>query len=300
ERTNELMYLITEVIPNSLEAVLEVTKLDKLFKFVANDTLEFDFDEEFKQLETDTEVLIDEYNKIVRAYNETGEIHYSKTFLSLNEKCGVKRRYIEVFIPGIKKAYDLISDEQIEERFNLESNNQVGTSITHIRKFYKIKLFMDTDEFLNIKEPLKLVSIYNPSTEHLLVKTNRADLASNYTEALTRIINENKSIIRQIGKVNINPIYESVHLDGDITEISFVIVYPNGNPPLDRHNILRDSFAKEEEVKLIGTDEMPLRKEPIEEYINEKGKKGYLKNIFTKGDFRTKIKQINNLNADKR
>ncbi|WP_228472109.1 hypothetical protein [Listeria welshimeri] len=159
---------------------------------------------------------------------------------------------------------------------------------------------MDTDEFLNIKEPLKLVSIYNPSTEHLLVKTNRADLASNYTEALTRIINENKSIIRQIGKVNINPIYESVHLDGDITEISFVIVYPNGNPPLDRHNILRDSFAKEEEVKLIGTDEMPLRKEPIEEYINEKGKKGYLKNIFTKGAFRTKIKQINNLNADKR
>ncbi|EJE1901504.1 hypothetical protein M4E16_002903, partial [Listeria monocytogenes] len=95
-------------------------------------------------------------------------------------------------------------------------------------------------------------------------------------------------------------IYESVYLDGDITEISFVIVYPNGNPPLDRHNILRDSFAKEEEVKLIGTDEMPLRKEPIEEYINEKGEKGYLKNIFTKGAFRTKIKQINNLNADKR
>ncbi|MBC1516941.1 hypothetical protein [Listeria immobilis] len=300
EKENDFVYLISEVIPNSFEAVLQVKRVNNCFQFIVDNATEYNFDEEFNQLEIDTKMLIKGYNQIIQYYNKSGEIFYSKAFLSLNEKCGTKRRHIEVLFPGIKKAYDLISDEQIEESFNLEHNNQVGTSITHIRKFYKIKLFMNSNEFLNVIKPLNLESIYNPSTEHLLVKTNQADLANNYVEALTRIVNENKSVTDQIGRVNINPIYESVQIESDFSEISFVIVYPNGNPPQNRDSILRDSCAKEEKRTLVGTDLKPLKREPIEEFIAEKGKKGYLKNINVKGKFWAKIKKINDLNADKR
>ncbi|MBF2600180.1 hypothetical protein IA929_09215 [Listeria seeligeri] len=104
EKENDFVYLISEVIPNSFEAVLQVKRVNNCFQFIVDNATEYNFDEEFNQLEIDTKMLIKGYNQIIQYYNKSGEIFYSKAFLSLNEKCGTKRRHIEVLFPGIKKA----------------------------------------------------------------------------------------------------------------------------------------------------------------------------------------------------
>ncbi|MFC6346419.1 hypothetical protein [Vagococcus carniphilus] len=295
-----LDYLKFEVIPNSFEAILQVTNIKGFYQLIfEKNNKQVDFYKEFNELEKSTDKLIKMYNEIVKIYEEREEIFYSKKFLTLNEKCGAKRRYLETIFPGIKKAYELIDDEQVEKKFMLVTNNQVGTSITHIRKFYKLKMFMEYEEASNALEPLGLESYYNPKTEHLLIKTEREDLASNYVIALNRVLNESNEFTDRVGKININPVYDSIRFEGDFTEISYTIVYPNGNPPQDRDNILRDSQAKEQEVVLIGTDGQPLKKEPIKKILEKEAKKGYLKSFSTKGSkIFSVLKKIKYLDLD--
>jgi len=135
---------------------------------------------------------------------------------------------------------------------------------------------------------------YRPIDEQILIKLDLDKEAASVKEArayisyFENLINNNKTVVSKIGKININPIYDSIKLsDESYTEISFSIVYPNGNPSLDRHNILEAAEAKEAQITILGTDERPLKKEAVENLVNEEAKKGYLKNIFS-----TKGKQI--------
>ncbi|MBM7837873.1 hypothetical protein JOC54_001104 [Alkalihalobacillus xiaoxiensis] len=140
---------------------------------------------------------------------------------------------------------------------------------------------------------------YNPHTEHVIVESSSETAAKNYINALVELVNSNKSSNIHIGKININPIYERISLDGEFTEISYVIVYPNGNPPLERDNILKNSEAKEAEFKLLGADGNPLKKEPIQEIINNEGKHGYLKSLKAKGEnIFKKIKTIGQIDSN--
>ncbi|MFL2101319.1 hypothetical protein [Desemzia sp. FAM 23989] len=295
----ELEYLISEEIPNVLESVLQVNEVEGFFKLTIENHSKEDFYKLFESLEEKTHKLVSEYKKILLNYRKTGEIHYTQDFLKLNEDCMISRRSIESKFPSIKKAYDIVLDEIIESLYELETDNQVGTGITHIKKFYKIKRYISLDEGASSIIPLELTSYYNPKTEHILVETDNIDAATNFIDAFELLINSSKDVTLRIGKININPVYKSFILEGEHTEVSYTLVYPNGNPPLDRHNILRDSEAKELHSTLVGPDGRPLKLEPINKMLEEEAKKGYLKRMEgkAKGVF-SKIKKIGKLESD--
>lgn len=194
------------------------------------------------------------------------------------------------------KAYEVISDEEVDLYAKIESDSKVGTGITHLRKFYKIKLYLEKYPQDNIINSLNLISYYNPHTEHVLVESLSDTAAQNYISALVDLVNGSKSATNHIGKININPIYDSISLEGEYSEISYIVVYPNGNPPMDRYNILKNAEAKEAEYKLIGADGKPLKKEPVQEMLETEAKQGYLKSLTAKGkNIYKKIKTLRHI-----
>ncbi|MBO0466655.1 hypothetical protein JZO73_03810 [Enterococcus plantarum] len=298
-KNDDLDYLVLQEIPTVLENIAELKQSGSFFEIIIESQSTKEFTQSFEKLENMTFKLLDEYNKVLQNYRKNEDVLYSKKFLKLNEKCMDLRRNLEHSYTGIKKAFETISDEEVDGLYSIESDNQVGTGITHIRKFFKIKEFLSTEKGENSLKPLSLISYYNSQTEHILVGTEDIELANNYIDALEELINTSKDITSRIGKININPIYESIQLDGDYSEISYIIVYPNGNPPLERHNILQESEAKEIHAKLIGTDGKFLNAEPIREMLEEEARKGYLKKAKAKGKgFITKIRILKSKETD--
>ncbi|URT70936.1 hypothetical protein [Cytobacillus firmus] len=282
-KSNEVKYLLFEMIPLAFQNVLQVKESNGLYELIPDKTDEQTFQKLFIDLEEKTVELFEFHKQVLLQYKKNHDIHYSKDFLDLNETCMNKRRSLEKKYPGIMKAFELISDEEVDIYANIESDSKVGTGITHLRKFYKIKLYLEKHRQDNVINSLDLIAYYNPHTEHVLVKSSSETAAQNYITALVELVNGSRSANKHIGKININPIYESISLDGEYTEISYTIVYPNGNPPLDRYNILKNAEAKEADYKLIGADGRPLKKEPIQEMLENEAKQGYLKSLTAKG-----------------
>lgn len=294
---DDFEYLVSTAIPNAFQSVLQVKEMKGFFQLIVENQNNHNFFELFNQLEQLTEELIEKYNNVLLDYKENGEIYYSKDFLNLNDKCMRERKFIESVFSGVKKAYEVIHDDDIDSFYKLVTDNKVGTGITHIKKFYKIKRYIDEAPFLIT--PLALNAYYNPKTEHILVETDSNDTALNYIDAFVNLVNDSKDVNEQIGKININPVYDSISLEGDYREISYTLVYPNGNPPLDRHNILKNSGAKEIRSKLVGSDGNPLIIEPVKAMLEEEAKKGYLKSLEVLGNkIFSKIKRIKKLGAD--
>lgn len=305
KKENEIEYLINELIPMVLAHVIGTKEKEGFKETVYELTPELnnekEFNERFLKLEKKSSELNEMYKEILLKYKEEEEIFYSKRFLELNDKCKKLRSDLEKRFPGIIRSYNLISDEKIEAEENFEFENKIGTGITHLRKFYKIKLYVDSNK-KKLINPLNLKAYYKPATEHILVESKFEEDALDYITALERVINNDSFAKGKIGKININPVYETIIFEQEeYTEISFVIVYPNGNPPLDRHNILRDSEAKEIHTTLLGADGQPLKLESLEAELNREARKGYLKSLVGKGasakkGIVKKIKKVANLN----
>lgn len=293
KENDEIKYLLSEVIPLAFENVLQIKEHEGFFELIPDREDKQEFHKLFDNLENKTAELYRLYEQVLLHYRNKHEIHYSQNFLKLNEKCMSMRRFLENKYPGIIRAYEIIGDENIEQYANIELDSKVGTAITHLRKFHKIKFYLKNYEEDNVINSLNLKSYYNPNTEHILVESESEIAALNYITALVNLLNSNSSAVEHIGKVNINPVYESILLEGEYSEISYVIVYPNGNPPMDRYNILKEVEAKEIESKLVGADGKPLKNEPIQKILEGEAKKGYLKSVASKG--KNIIKKIKTL-----
>ncbi|TQR19928.1 hypothetical protein [Psychrobacillus vulpis] len=301
---NEFEYLINKLIPAVLDHVIGIKQKEgfkeTVYELIPELNNEVEFNERFIKLEDESSKLYELYKEILLKYKEKEEIFYSKKFLQLNDKCKRLRNEFEKKYPAIIKSYNLITDDKIDEEENFEFENKIGTGITHLRKFYKIKLYVDKNK-KQLVNPLNLKAYYKPTKEHILVESKSEEDALYYITALERIINNDSFAIGKIGKININPVYESITFEQkEYTEISFVIVYPNGNPPLDRHNILKNSEAKELHTTLVGPDGQPLKLESLKAELNEQAKNGYLKSLVGKGvnkgkNIVKKIKKVANL-----
>ncbi|WDU78843.1 hypothetical protein [Lysinibacillus sp. G01H] len=304
KKENQFEYLINTLIPTVLDHVIGIKQKEgfkeTVYELIPELNNEVEFNKKFLKLEEESNKLYKLYKEILLKYKEEGEIFYSKKFLTLNDKCKRLRIDLEKRYPAILKSYNLITDDKIDEEENFEFENKIGTGITHLRKFNKIKLYADKNK-KQLVNPLNLKAYYKPTKEHILVESKSEEDAIYYITALERIINNDSFTLGEIGKININPVYESISFEQkEYTEISFVIVYPNGNPPLDRHNILKNSEAKELHTTLIGADGQPLKLERVKDELNEQAKNGYLKSLVGKGVHKGKnivkrIKKVANL-----
>ncbi|KAA0955246.1 hypothetical protein FQ085_15065 [Planococcus sp. ANT_H30] len=290
EYKNEKDYLINILIPSMLENVVSLTKIPNknVYKIDLEAADINDFGLIYNNLLLETEKLVSYYKDILEQYKEKKEIFYSKEFLNLNSNCSTKRRKLEKKYPVLQEALDKYSDLLIDQEIDVNLESKIGTGIVHLRKFYKIKKYINEAE-IQLDEPLDISAYYRPKDERILIEIN-SDKVENpirqaqfYISYIESFINNSDKVVSKLGKVNINPVYESIVLSDDsYTEISFSLVYPNGNPSLDRHNILKASDAKEAQFTIYGTDDQPLKKEAIEDIVNAEAKKGYLKNIFSK------------------
>lgn len=290
EYRSEREYLINSLIPSMLENVFSLTKMPSkdVYKIDIENADINNFGLIYNELLIETEKLLNYYREVLDQYKEKKEIFYSKDFLSLNSKCSTKRRTLEKRYPVLQEAFDKYSDLLIDQEIDVNLESKIGTGIVHLRKFYKIKKYIN-EAGIKLDEPLDISSYYRPEDEKFLIEIN-SDKTENpirqaqfYISYIESLINNSDKVVSKLGKVNINPVYESIVLsDNSYTEISFSLVYPNGNPSLERHNILEASDAKEAQFTIYGTDDQPLKKEAIEEIVNEEAKKGYLKNIFSK------------------
>lgn len=260
-------------------------------KFMEND---IEFKDEFKKLEQDTKLLKEKYSDILDKYSETEEIHYSKEFLRLNDKCGGVRRQLEYNYPILKQAYDEFDEDLIASEFNLQFDNAVGTGIRHLKKFYTIKYYIEEYDIDVTELYSNLEIVYSLDQERFYIKTNNESEALSCSKLLERVLNNNRESITHIGKININPIYTNIYFEGSSTEVSIVYVYPNANGPYERNSLIEAAKAKQEEIKLIGSDGEPLNTDVIIDEINERGLSGYIKELKTKGS--TIVKQMLRVN----
>src|SRR5699024_4803582 len=267
----------------ALETIFEVKNVDNYLKVSIVDNDDTDFYDKINNLKSMTENLYKEYERIVNQYIDSGEIYYSKTFLNLNEKCGSKRRMLENEYPTLKSAYDVYSEKNIEENYNLKFEKSVGTGITHIQKFYTLDLYLKEINTGPSEAYMDINIFYSPRKEYFYIETDDYDEAIGCAYFIEKSINTVKSANDHIGKVTINPKYESIKFEGELTEITYTIVYPNGDEPGKRNDILTASRGKQQTTTLYGTNGEPLRQEPNVDEVSNKGNKGYLRNLVTKG-----------------
>ncbi|MCM3511628.1 hypothetical protein [Carnobacterium inhibens] len=285
-------YLLNDVIVNALNLSLGVKEANPFYKICLEVDSKNNFEEKFEELESITNTLNESYEEIVKDFHQTGEINYSKEFLRLNAKASKLRNSLEYEYPELEEVYDEISNEKIEKKYNLNLINQVGTAIFHLRRFYKLK-----DYISNRNNDIDNQTIddmyYNPKNEQILVKSSNAIKAENSIKKLINELNKNKIFTEHVGKVSINPVYEDIVIKGNVTEITYVLVYPNGNAPFERHNILEETEGLEQKVTITGNNDNPLNAPVIEQFINKEGEKGYLKEVsIKKGNKKFKIESL--------
>lgn len=237
----------------------------------------------FEQLKVLTEELAEEYSKILEGFENGTGINYSKSFLDKNEECGNLRRKLTKFFPMLKESFSKYEDDEIDQIYNLHLDFHVGTGITHIRKFYKMDAYINeigiNEIFLTNTERM----FYNKNNERIIVESANQEAALRSIKRLEKYINSKHDFYFDLGKVKINPIYENIVIKGNVTEITYTTVYPNGNPSFDRDNILSKANAKAEKTTLFAPDGQELNVEEVEKEVNKKSKYGYTSGVEAKG-----------------
>lgn len=227
------------------------------------------------------------YEDVIKNYREKNQIYYSEEFLSLTKKCGDIRQRFEKDYPNLKGEVDLKSNRFIDKKFSLPVEPKVGTGITHLRKFYKIKDTVEShsiDFFIN----RELEFSYNPKTEHILIESENQDSSIISAEQIQHYLRNNNRIKEELGNIKIIPVYSEFEIKdySSISEIEYTVVYPN--PVSERVDdallgTLRKTVGEEQTTKISKLQRIEL----LWENLKELASVGYLKSIFIKRNRRT-------------
>ncbi|NTK15758.1 hypothetical protein HQ637_11670 [Enterococcus faecium] len=280
--SNDYEYLLENEIPKALGSVLSVEKLKELdfYKLSSEGDLNALFYSNFNELDIKTQELIKAYKMVLNNYKENRQILYSKEFLELNEECMQKRNFIQKKFPELTRAFEVVSDRTIEKNYQIELVSQVGTGIQHIKKFLKMKYYLDHYDNNSIINPLNLTAYYSFTKEQLFIEKDSKEEAQMYINNLQKILNTSNVSREVIGFVNINPVYEKIKVENNINKISYTVVYPNGKASGDRHRALLElSNAKEQTSIFVAEDDGSLKMDDILEELNSQAQQGYLKEV---------------------
>ncbi|WP_449459880.1 hypothetical protein [Streptococcus suis] len=245
--------------------------------------------------------------EVVKYYKETGQILYSENFLSLTEECGNLRRKFESKYPNLQEA-DLLSDRYIDKKYNLPIEFRVGTGITHLRRFYKIKEIIESNtvEFFTRDN---LIFYYSSITEHIIIEADDENTSSIVANQIEEYLQKNKEIKNELGFVKIVPIYSEIIIEdeSEVSEIEYTVVYPN---PISEEvddvllGTLRETGGEEQITKITNKNNL-LDINTLLSKLLELANIGYLKNIQVRKKRRqqnpliVKVRTILNLEDDR-
>lgn len=223
------------------------------------------------------ENLISEYYKVVAIFKDSGEIVYSKAYMSLRSMLKAKIDELFVTFPFLKN-----SEEIKVSSFSKGKISEIQMGITYIDRVNRIEKFL----FYNSKDIRVINFYYDTSCEWIYIPVSML-ITDDIVNELNSIISEiedkinNFKNITDIGNVSVNLVYDDFKIKpGKYKEIIVTKVYPNGHPALDRGKALR---AARIETKYKAAQGETFNELEIEDETKVDAEKGYLSSIFARG-----------------
>lgn len=268
------------LIPNMLKNLFQkIETIDDNTLFLSNpESLEIRLTEEYEDFKDKMAMLYTKYNAVVKEFEDTGGITYSKSFLNDTKKEAKDaiKKLLRAF-PELNLAADYPNN-----LFNKMLNKDVGHGRMYIIHGRKIEKYLD-------ENPLStsISAYYDSLTERIYLKAENDNGAEASRVLLTKMIN-GISYEHNLGKININPIFEEYKIPNAYGKVVFHFVYPNGLSPEKSKDIF-DKMNKFEkinklpfsklDVSISAPAEEKFSADQIEDVGKEDGKFGYLANI---------------------
>ncbi|EGE54169.1 hypothetical protein [Streptococcus parauberis] len=305
---SEEQYLKSDLIVSTFDLLYHQEKVsDDIYKInIITDSKNInEFRVEWEVLMSKTMRQFDLYLEAIDYYNEYNQVLYSQEFLELTEECGSLRRQFEYKYSRLKEA-EMLSDNFIEEKYDIPIEFRIGTGITHIKKFFKLKEVIESSsiEFLTNNV---LTFFYNSQTEHLLIESEDENKSRVTARRIESLLQNNKDVKTHLGFVKVTPIYKEINMVGDeISEIEYTIVYPNPvSEEVDEELLatLRSSGGEEQKTIIKAKGENFLTIDSLSPKLQELANVGYLKDINIKkrrkkDNFKLYVKSILRLEDD--
>lgn len=247
--------------------------------------------QDYMQLLELTHELTLEYVRISRDFNRGRGIHYSQDYLDKHETAMELRRSVLDAYEELKPSQNEYSTSEIdnilENEYQFKIMSKVGTGIDHIRRVKRMALFLERFEEDSVET---IPIVYRFESEVLGIRTKSQQEAALLHRVLERNINRSGNLDK-VGKVTINPIYESIILDIDernAKTIEIITTYPN-NPDDELEDLTTDINeifgTKENRMTLVLPDTKRNEKiwRKILAFINKYARLGYLRGVNRNG-----------------
>lgn len=302
KNTENLDYLINDVVPSMLEVLFETNPINDylIFEIFEDEMTKEELKKkedfiisQFEILDDLTSKLSREYEIVLDRFYEKGEVFYPKSYIDLNDESQNMRYSIEQQLPILLSEYIQIYNKTKFDTIFPNHNYRIGTGITHLKKYHIMKNLVQDKGVSHFINQNRVIVYYHIESERFIISTENDDKAIYYSELLEKTINGSRSVRSKVGKININPIYSEFAIEGTITNITYTVVYPNGkNVPQDIDDVLIESKASRKTVQLQSEKSSPLNSAAVQKEIETEAGKGYLEDIDVSGGEGQIIKKI--------
>lgn len=233
---------------------------------------------EYINFKKSLDALTTGYFLVENKYVETGTISYSQEYLS-ETKNNAKNSIWDLIhkFPELNLAKEFRNTD-----FSEDLNKDVGHGRSYIITGRKIEQYV-------FKHPLssKISAYYDTETEKIFIESDQLDKANASCVLLNKMMN-GISKEHNLGKININPIFEEYEIDNSYNKVTFHFVYPNGISPEDseemfdklkKYKVVSELDASQVDLTIKASESEKFSADEIESVGSEDGKYGYLKNI---------------------
>lgn len=268
------------LIPQMFRDLMQKTEKysDSIIGLKNDSSTRIDQTNEYSLFDAATTKLSSEYFSVVAQFHSTGAILYSQEYLEIT-KIDAKNAINDLLhkFPELNLAQDYKNSE-----FSSDLNNKVGHGKNYIIHARKIKSYLAKKPFSS-----KITAYYDLLSEKLYIEGESEDEATASSVLLNKMMNS-ISNEHNLGKININPIFDAYKIGSAYNKVTFHFVYPNGISSNDSEAIF-DKFKKYKEASklpaakidltLTASESEKFSADNIEAVGEEDGKFGYLDNI---------------------
>ncbi|HEP1273230.1 TPA: hypothetical protein ACF4ZG_001643 [Streptococcus pyogenes] len=269
--------LIKTVIPNSLDKIFyKVAEKEGIIQYQISNNTRAILDSKLysKMLESKTS-LIDEYHKVVSKFEKSGEIVYSKNYMT--QRSQLKEQIDELF----ENHTFLRNSEEIKlPSFAKGKISEIQMGVTYIDRANRI------EHFLSENKDNQVINFYYDTSKEWIYIPSSVIIGDNIVMELLSITNDIQDKINMhktqtdIGNVSINIVYDKFKIkQGSYKEVTITKVYPNGNPAQDRGRALR---AASTETKYRAAQDDAFSQQDIEQETKEDAERGYIASIASR------------------
>ncbi|HEL1907485.1 TPA: hypothetical protein TX976_001454 [Streptococcus suis] len=269
--------LIQSVIPNSLDKIFcRVSEKEGIIQYqITNDMQKILSSDLYSKMLESRDSLIVEYHKVVSQFKKSGEIVYSKNYMT--QRSNLKEQIDELFATH---TFLKNSEEMKLTSFSKGKIPEIQMGVTYIDRANRIESFLAEN-----KDNQMINFYYDTSTEWIYVPTS-VIISDNVVLELLSIINDIQDKINMfknktdIGNVSINIVYDNFKIkEGSYKEVIITKVYPNGNPSEDRGKALR---AARTETKYRAAQDSTFNQQDIEQETKKDAERGYIASIVSR------------------